>query len=297
MSASLAKKLDYLEPMVMAQAGMLEPAVYGVIDRVDKIDGELVPHIIRRWTGSIGDMRPTDKEPTFLLIEKLEPFILRHKKYKCLFGGRAGTKTKFAQNLMAATVHSSGSKVYVLRERMTSLKESIYSGIESTIKKLNLGGFRFVPTRWEMPHATGGKFMFGGMGNIIDMKGTSDYKYFLMEEAENTSSKTIRTLGPTLRDMEGAELWYLWNTGGSQDPMSKRFITPHKAELDRCGFYEDKYQMIVKLTYKDNPWFEYDDSLRQEIENDRINVEKKIISESEFKGVWYGSLTTTWLYL
>jgi len=131
--SSLAKRLDYIEPIVASSKGKLEKSVYGVVDRVDNIDGKLVPHFIRRWKGTIGDMRPTDEEPTIYLIEKLEPIILKHKKYKCMYGGRAGTKSRFAQDVMSGEINSCGSKVYVLRERMKSLKESIYAGINKSI--------------------------------------------------------------------------------------------------------------------------------------------------------------------
>lgn len=274
--------------LAKAASGTLEPTVYGVIDRIDKVDGELVPNILRRWVGTIGDMKPTDKEPTVLLVTKLEPFILRHKKYKNLFGGRGGMKTRFAQNVLIADVHSSGSKNYVLRERMTSLKESIYAGIETSIKRSGLGGFLSVPSKWEIRNGNGGKFTFGGMQNIIDMKGAADFKRFLIEESEKTKQSTIDTLGPTLRDMPGAELWWLWNTGSSQDPMSVEFITPYQAELDKCGFYEDDYHMIVKLTFEDNPWFKYDESLQQELDKDRQKVKRGIMSQARFDGIWYG---------
>lgn len=278
-----------MEPLIKAASGRLEPTVYGIVDRVDNVDGVLVPNIIRRWVGTVGNMIPTDKEPTVLLVPKLEPFILKHKKYKALFGGRGGMKTMFAQNVFTAEVHSGGVKNFVLRERMTSLKESIYSGIENTIARSGLGGFLSVPSKWEIRNANGGKFVFGGMKNIIDMKGASDFKRFLMEEAEKTSQHTIDTLGPTLRDMPGAELWYLWNTASSQDPMSKEFIIPYQADLDKSGFYEDDYHMIVKLTYKDNPWFEHDESLQQELDKDRQKVSKGIMSQARFNGIWNGA--------
>jgi len=285
---SLASRIKRLEPLAHAASGQLEPTVYGIIDRVDNIDGKLVPNIIRRWKGRIGDMTPTEDEPTVLLVEKLEPAILKHKKYKCFFGGRGGMKTRFAQNVMVADVHSCGSRVYVLRERMTALKESIYAGIELTVKRSELGGFLSVPSKWEIRNGNSGKFTFGGMQNILDMKGAADYKFFLMEEAEKTTQNTIDTLGPTLRDTKGAELWYLWNTGSSQDPMSHEFITPYQAELDKCGMYEDEYHMIIKLTYEDNPWFRHDESLQQEIDKDRGKVKRGIMSQARFDGVWNG---------
>ena len=287
-SKASMRRLDRIEPLVKAQTGNLDPAVYGIIDRVDNINGVITPNIVRKWKGTIGCMIPTDEEPTVLLVEKLEPAILKHKKYKCLFGGRGGMKTRFAQNMMVTQVHSSGCKVYALRERMTALSESIYSGIENTISSSSLGGFISVPSKWEIRNSNSGKFSFGGMQNIIDMKGTDDFKYFLMEESEKTKQLTIDTLGPTLRDVDGAELWYLWNTGSSQDPMSKEFITPYQADIDRDGFYEDEHHLIIKLTYEDNPWFMHDESLRQELDKDKNKVKRGIMNKSRFDGIWNG---------
>jgi phage terminase large subunit len=283
---ALSKKLDILEPQVLAQAGMLEHSVYGIVDRVDKIDGELVPNIIRTWKGTIGNMEPSTEEATILLIEKLEPIILKHKKYKCMYGSRGGTKSRMAQDVTAGEVNSQGSKVFVLRERMKALKESIYAGIEKSIKDLSLAGFRSVPSHWEIRHKTGGKFTFGGMQNIIDMKGTSNYKIFLMEEAAKTKQNTIDTLGPTLRDTPGAELWWLWNPESSQDPMSKEFINPYRADLDKKGYYEDDHHLIIHVSHKDNPWFQWDESLSQELAKDKIKVEKGIMSKSRFGWIW-----------
>ena len=283
---ALSRRLDILEPQILAQAGMLEHSVYGIVDRVDKIDGVLVPHIIRRWKGTIGNMEPSTEEATILLIEKLEPMILKHKKYKCMYGSRGGTKSRMAQDVTAGEVNSQGSKVFVLRERMKALKESIYAGIEKSIKDLSLAGFRSVPSHWEIRHKTGGKFTFGGMQNIIDMKGTSNYKIFLMEEAAKTKQNTIDTLGPTLRDTPGAELWWLWNPESSQDPMSKEFINPYRAELDKQGYYEDEHHLIIKVSHIDNPWFKWDESLSQELAKDKVKVEKGIMSKSRFGWIW-----------
>lgn len=284
--SALSKRLDIIEPQILAQKGMLEHSVYGIVDRVDKIDGVLVPHIIRTWKGTIGNMLPTDEKPTIYLIEKLEPMILKHKKYKCMYGSRGGTKSRMAQDVTAGEVNSQGSKVFVLRERMKALKESIYAGIEKSIKDLALAGFRSVPSHWEIRHKTGGKFTFGGMQNIIDMKGTSNYKIFLMEEAAKTKQTTIDTLGPTLRDTPGAELWWLWNPESSQDPMSKEFINPYRAELDKLGYYEDEHHLIIHVSHKDNHWFKWDESLSQELEKDKVKVEKGIMSKSRFGWIW-----------
>jgi len=109
-----------------------------------------------------------------------------------------------------------------------------------------------------------------------------------MEESEKTKQSTIDILGPTLRDMPNAELWYLWNTGSSQDPMSKEFIIPYQSQLDKTGFYEDDYHMIVKLTFEDNPWFKYDESLQAELDKDRQKVKRGIMTQARFDGIWLG---------
>lgn len=282
---SLSNRLDTLEPLINIHAGETGETVYGVVDKI--IDGK--PNFVRKWKGTIGNMRSTDEEPTIFIIEKLEPAILKHKKYKCFYGGRAGTKSIMAMDAMIGDVNSNGSRVYVLRERMKSLKESIYSGIDSRIKEISMGGFVPVPSQWEIRHKSGGKFTFGGMHNIIDMKGSFKYKYFLMEEAAKTKQETIDVLGPTLRGVEGAELWYIWNNESATDPMSLEFIVPYQAELDRDGYYEDEYHLIIKVGHEDNPWFQYDESLRVEYEKDKYKNSNGLMSNARFNHIWKGA--------
>jgi len=285
----MTKEVERFSEMALAQAGKLEPSVYGIVDRVDKIDGVIVPHFLRKWKGTIGNMNPTEEEPTICLIEKLEPLILIHKKHKAVFGGRGGTKSRMAQDVVVGDVNSCGSKVFVMRERMKSLEQSIYSGIEKAIKDMSASGFLSVPSKWRIKHKTGGLLQFGGLQNVIDMKGASNFKIFLMEEAARTKLHTIDTLGPTLRDVEGAELWWLWNPESSQDPMSKEYIIPYQADLDKCSYYEDEYHLIIKVGYEDNPWFEHDESLQAELSKDREKLADGRMSKSRFNHIWHGA--------
>lgn len=285
MASSLAKRLDIIEPRIMANAGKLERSVYGVVDRV--VDG--VPHIARKWKGTIGNMEPTDEEPTILLIEKLEPAILKHKKYKCFFGGRAGTKSIFAMDMMVGEVNSNGSGVFCLREQMKSLSQSIYKGMNGRISQLNLGGFNPVESKWKIDHKSGGIISFGGLRNVEDMKSLFEYKFFLLEESANTSQEAIDVLGPTLRGVPGAELWYLWNPKSSNDPMSKEFIIPYQEHLDRDGYYEDEYHLIINVSFEDNPWFYDDESLRTEYEKDKSKTDRGLMSKARFNHIWKGA--------
>lgn len=285
---SLAKRLDILEPQILANAGKLEKSVYGVVDRVDLIDGIQVPHIKRAWKGTIGNMVASTEEPTILLAEKLEPCILKHKKYKGLYGGRGATKSRFGMDAMIGEVNSVGSKVFCLREKMKSLRQSIYAGINSSIRTLNFAGFTPIPSQWEIQHSNNGLFAFGGLMNVRDMKSLFEFKFFLLEEAEKTSQEAIDILGPTLRGVPGAELWYLWNTGSYNDPMSKEFILPYQEAIDRDGYYEDDYHLIIKISYKDNPWFYADKSLQEELTKDQQKVADGRMSKARYNHIWDG---------
>ena len=259
---SLSKRIDRVEPLVMARIGQLDQTVYGVVDKV--VDGK--PNVIRRWKGTIGNMETTDEEPTIFLAEKLEPAILKRKKYKCFYGGRAGTKSMFAMDAMIGEINSNGTGVFCLREQMKSLNQSIYKGIKSRIEQLKFAGFNPVESKWKIDHSSGGIAAFGGLRNVEDMKSLFEYKFFLLEEAANTSQEAIDILGPTLRGVDGAELWYLWNPKSANDPMSTELIIPYQAELDRCGYHEDDYHLIINISFEDNPWFHDDESLRVEYE-------------------------------
>lgn len=285
MSSALMKRLEKAEPLALSMAGIVTETVYGV---VDKINDDGTPHFVRRWKGAIGNMRETDEEPSVYVIEKLEPFILKHKKYKGAFGGRAGTKSIMAMDAMVGDVNAVGSKVYVLREHMKALKNSVYAGIKGRITSLQFPNFTPVPSQWEIKHRNGGLFSFGGMQNIRDVKSSFEYKYILLEESENTSQETLDILGPTLRGVEGAEMWLIWNPASSNDPMSQEFINPFQADIDRQGYYEDDYHLIIKVGFEDNPWFSYDSSLSTEYAKDKNKVEDGRMSKARFNHIWHG---------
>lgn len=282
----LAQKLDRIEPLIAARQGEVKEIVYGV---VNSINADGTPNFIRKWKGVIGNMTPTDEEPVAYIIEALEPLILKHKKYKGAYGGRAGTKSIMAMDAMAGDVNNNGSKVFCLREHMKALKNSIYAGIKSRINTLKLSGFTPVPSHWEIRHNSGGLISFGGMQNIRDIKSSFDYKYILLEEADRTSQETLDTLGPTLRGVEGAEMWFIWNPASSSDPMSKEFIIPFQEDLDRQGYYEDDYHLIIKVGHESNPWFQHDQSLRTEYEKDKEKMENNRMSKARFNHIWNGA--------
>ena len=286
---ALSKRLEYIEPRILAQSGALDKTVYGIVDKVNKVDGKLEPHFIRRWKGTIGNMEPTDEDPTIWLVEKLEPLILLHRKVKGIWGGRAGTKSIMAMDAMVGEVNSSGVGVFCLRERMKAISQSIYKGINGRIRELNFAGFNAVESKWKIDHRSGGIISFGGLMNVEDMKSLFKYKYFFLEEAAKTSQHALDTLGPTLRGVDGAEQWMVWNPLSSNDPMSIEFINPYQEHFDRQGYYEDKFHLIIKVGFEDNPFFEHDTSLVEEFEKDTEKVEDGRMSKARYNHIWLGA--------
>ncbi|MCH9645654.1 MAG: phage terminase large subunit [Proteobacteria bacterium] len=289
MGISLKNKIDKLEPLILARSGKLEKTVYGVVSDVEKIDGKLKPVFIRKWKGRIGHMVETDEQPTIWIVEKLEPLILKHKKVKGVFGGRAGTKSIMAMDAMIGEVNSCGVGVFCLRERMKSISQSIYKGINGRVKALDFAGFNPVESKWKIDHKNGGIISFGGLMNVEDMKSLFEYKYFFLEESAKTSQLALDTLGPTLRGVDGAEQWMIWNPLSSNDPMSLEFITPYQAYFDRQGYYEDDYHLIIKVGFEDNPFFKHDKSLVEEFEKDTQKMNDGRMSKARYNHIWYGA--------
>jgi phage terminase large subunit len=283
--ASAMARLDDLEAKVLAQAGKGEQSVYGIVSEIK--NGK--PKCVRKWEGSIGNMKPSRKRPTVFIAEALEPFILKHKKWKGLYGGRAGTKSIALMDIAAAEVNCNGSGVFCLRERMKSLSQSIYKGINGRIKELGFAGFKPVESKWKIDHRNGGILSFGGLANVEDMKSLFEYKFFLMEEAANTSQHALDTLGPTLRGVDGAELWMAWNPKSANDAMSREFILPFQKYLDAHGYYEDDYHLIINVNYRSNPWFHMDKSLKEELEKDQQKVEQGRMSKARYNHIWEGA--------
>ena len=64
------------------------------------------------------------------------------------------------------------------------------------------------------------------------------FKTFWVEEAQASSENSLKLLTPTMRE-EGGQIVFTANPGSSEDPFSRRFITPFKDDLDRDGYFED----------------------------------------------------------
>jgi phage terminase large subunit len=211
--------------------------------------------------------------------DKLLPFYTKKKRYKIAYGGRGGAKSMTIANLLAMFGYY-GDLVGCFREFQSSLDDSVYSLLDSQIKALNIPGYNFKKN--QIDHSNGGGFRFRGLARSIEgIKSMHGFKKFWLEEGQFISGDSLKILTPTLRE-ENSELWVSANPMNSADPFSQRFIVPFLKELERDGFYEDDLHYIVKINWRDNPWFP--EVLEQERQNDL-----QLLSKAMYEHVWEGA--------
>ena len=282
---TLKAKVSELETQMAARTDTTEKTVYGIVN--------MQREVIRAWQYQYTDdwhLVEVDKKPDVLLPENLEKMLTSHKKYKIIYGGRGGTKSVTIANLLVSYMNDFADDVMCFREVQKSIKSSVFKQMVKQIKKCELKGFRPVPSQGELKHDNGAEASFWGLsGNLDDIKGLTGYKRFWVDEAEKTSEESLTTMGPTMRDMPGAELLFSMNPKSRTAPMAQQFLVPYERELNAKGWYEDEHHLIVKVGYETNPWFELDESLMQEIEKDRNLVKVGAKTQEWFDHVWHGA--------
>ena len=209
--------------------------------------------------------------------------LKKPKRYKILIGGRGSAKSQSIADLSIVDA-AHGHKIGCFREYYTTIENSVYSLLDAEIQRLEAPGFN-VQAR-AIDHSSGGGFRFGGLARTGDgVKSMYGFSRFTVEEAQFLSSKSIKTLSPTLR-LAGSEYWMAANPLSRADPFSQRFIVPYEKDLFSKGVYEDDMHTIVLINYTDNPWFP--DVLEQERLHDKANL-----TTAEYEHIWLGKYNDT----
>lgn len=191
--------------------------------------------------------------PQITVPEKLLPFLQTPKRFKIAYGGRGGCKSMTFADILLMKAQTEQMKIGCFREMQNSIDDSVHSLLSEEITRLELAGFTV--QKADIEHKDGGIFKFKGLARNPDaVKSMHGFKLFWVEEAQSISKESLEKLTPTTR-MEGSEIWFSMNPQSSEDPMSKRFIVPFQDRLDRDGYYEDDLHLIIKINWKDNPWF------------------------------------------
>ncbi len=210
-----------------------------------------------------------------LQFDVAEPFVDLYypKRYKCYYGGRGGAKSwAFARALLQMGLKRD-LRVLCTRELQISIKDSVHRLLADQIAGMGLSAFYEVLNGEIRCRLNKTIFLFKGIKHSIsEIKSTEGVDVCWVEEAENVSEASWRTLIPTIRK-EGSEIWVSFNPRLKTDATYQRFVVKPPTS-DRA--------VIKKVGWRDNPWFPQ--VLKDEMEADKANDYEMYLH------VWEGEL-------
>jgi phage terminase large subunit len=181
-------------------------------------------------------------------------FLSEPHRYKVLYGGRGGIKSwSVAQHLLIAGVERP-LRIPCARETMQSIRESVHQLLEDQISRL---GYQrhYEVQKAEIIGRNGTSFTFHGLRDqsVHNIKSLEGADILWVEEAQNVSKKSWRTVIPTIRK-PGSEIWVSFNPELETDDTYQRFVV-----------HPPPGAVVVKTSYRDNEYLS--EELMAEIEH------------------------------
>lgn len=200
--------------------------------------------------------------PDVSIPDKLRDVFGGSARYRGAHGGRGSGKTRGFALMSAirgdvfATMGVHGT-ILCGREFQNSLDDSSFAEVRAAIQS----DF-YLKTRWEIGrqfirHVTGRvEYTFSGLRhNIESIKGKARILIAWVDEAEQVSEMSWRTLIPTVREQQSddeaakgvfwsSEVWLTWNPGAEKSATNQRFRAQATPDM-----------RIVEMNWSDNPWF------------------------------------------
>ncbi len=304
---SLQSRLDSIEARVSAKTGVMGSTVIGMVHP----DG----HLVRALHKIGNEWIETDLEPQAYFPIKLEPLFTRPKRFIILAGGRGSGKSIGVGDKVLIDMHDNGESWLCLREFQASIKDSVHGLMKEARSRIGFDGFTV--TENTIGSSGGGEARFTGIArNPGSVKSAFGLKGVWGEEAQTFSEESLKILTPTARnkpvkglpqsmeevedkevDLSKVQMIFCVNPGSSEDAFSKRFLVPFKDALDRDGIYEDDLHLIIKINWRDNPWYSLS-GLEEERRWDYDNLPRALydhIWEGEFNdSVENGLIMAEW---
>jgi phage terminase large subunit len=197
--------------------------------------------------------------------------LFQPKRYKVLWGGRGAGRSWGVARALLLFGTEKPINVLCARELQKSIEESVHKTLSINIEKLGLQWFYQIQKQHIIGN-NGTTFSFEGIKNNINkIRSYEGVDYCWVEEANNVSKNSWSVLTPTIRKI-GSEIWMTFNPELDTDYTYVRFVK--EADLERS--------FVVKMTYKDNPWFETDTELKDDMEY------CKKTDYDEYLNVWEG---------
>lgn len=252
--------------------------------------------------------------PLFIEPEFPAPLecLFKPKRYKVLFGGRgAGRSWGVARALLIQGIERT-QRSLCAREFQNSIGESVHKVIADQITNLKMNYLWDVQQARIIGRQNDSYFAFEGIKNNVNrIKSYEGIERCWVEEANKVSRASWGTLIPTIRKescpsghqlpanmpdsmlvcpscgetIRQSEIWITFNPELDTDYTYRRFVieaTHQETDIKRVGeMTETPSMFVVKMTYRDNPWFPR--VLREEMERDRAR------DPDYYLNVWEGN--------
>lgn len=218
------------------------------------------------------EARPEARDVPSLVLDRRHPLSdLYYKKapYKIYWGGRGSAKSWGVAEALVRLAAALPLRILCTREFQVSIKDSSHKILKDTIERLGFGAW-FTVTKESITSRVGAEFIFKGLhNNDQGIKSTEGIDVTWVEEAQTVTAASWRSLTPTVRRKDGAEIWVTYNLIDEKDATHQRFVAH-----TRPG------SIVHKVNYDSNPYFP--EGLREEMETDRDT------DYSLYEHVWLG---------
>ena len=216
------------------------------------------------------------------ISKTLERAFFSNKPIIVAFGGRGSGKSIGVGDIMTYRMDTQGSDIYCLREFQGSIKDSVHRVFEGSINDRLCIADKFDIQKNSVVHNNGAQTVYTGANQNPDsMQSAQSFKYSWFEEAHRASETSLDKLIPTILRNDGAQCWFTANPQSSADPFSQRFIVPYLDQIMTKGFYEDDIHLILRVNWRDNPWWNKTQEKIRQWDYDHV-------SRAKYDWIWEG---------
>lgn len=206
---------------------------------------------------------------------KLAPMFSKPSRYKGAYGGRGSGKTRSFALMSAvfgtaAVAQGKSGVILCGREFQNSLSDSSFAEVKAAIESDPWLARQWEIGRQYIRHVSGKvEYVFSGLRhNIESLKGKARILLAWVDEAEQVSEMSWKTLIPTVRE-PGSEIWITWNPSSPDSSTHRRYRTEATDDMQ-----------IVELNWSDNPWFPsvLDDERKRDL----------LVRPDDYTHIWQG---------
>lgn len=207
------------------------------------------------------------------LPQKLAWLFSGKARYRGAHGGRGSGKSFNFAKMAAIRGVVEPLRVLCCREIQNSIKDSSMAEVIRAIDSEPWLTDHYEYGKGYIEGRNGTDFLFKGLArNAKAIKSTARVKIAWVEEAEDVSEPSWRSLIPTIREPD-SEIWVTWNPEREDSATNQRFIA-----------HQPSNAKIVQLNYMDNKWFP------PELEQERLDDLRR--DPDMYRHIWLGETIT-----